>query len=119
MQQCWNLDALAAEYRTFVRRFRPVVAQFSDRDADAQQCFVVRTLIIHAFRRVILHDPQLPAKLLPARWPARDAYTLCRDFYRLTHKRAEAHLASTLDSGRGILPAAAPYFHRRFGGLGR
>jgi phenylacetic acid degradation operon negative regulatory protein len=121
VRQCWNLGALAAEYRSFVRRFRPVVAQFSDRDADAdaEQCFVVRTLLIHAFRRVILHDPQLPSKLLPVRWPAHDAYRLCRDFYRLTHKRAEAHLALTLDIEGGVLPAAAAYFHRRFGGLGQ
>jgi phenylacetic acid degradation operon negative regulatory protein len=119
VSQCWDLDALAAEYRAFIRRFQPVVAEFSGRDADAQQCFVVRTLLIHAFRRMSLHDPQLPAKLLPPSWPGPDAYALCRDFYRLTHKRAEAHLASTLHTGRGVFPPAAPYFHQRFGGLGR
>jgi phenylacetic acid degradation operon negative regulatory protein len=119
VRRCWDLDALAAEYRTFIRRFQPVVAQFSGRDADAEQCFVVRTLLIHAFRRVSLHDPQLPAKLLPASWPGPDAYALCRDFYRLTHKRAEAHLASTLHSERRVFPTAAPYFHQRFGGLRR
>lgn len=119
VRQCWDLDGLAAEYRTFMRRFRPVVAEFSGRDAEAQQCFVVRTLLIHAFRRVSLHDPQLPARLLPAGWPGPDAYALCRDFYRLTHKRAEAHLVSTLHAERGTFPPAAPYFHQRFGGLGR
>jgi len=119
VRQCWDLDAVAAEYRTFMRRFQPVVAEFAGRDADAEQCFVVRTLLIHAFRRVTLHDPQLPAKLLPARWPGPDAYALCRDFYRLTHQRAEAHVASTLHTERGVLPPAAPYFYQRFGGLRR
>jgi phenylacetic acid degradation operon negative regulatory protein len=119
LRQCWDLDAIASEYRTFMHRFQPVVTEFAGRDADAEQCFVVRTLLIHAFRRVTLHDPQLPPKLLPARWPGPDAYALCRDFYRLTHQRAEAHLASTLHTEGGVLPPAAPYFYRRFGGLRR
>jgi len=117
VRQCWDLDAVAVEYRTFMRRFQTVVTEFARRDADAEQCFVVRTLLIHAFRRVTLHDPQLPPKLLPARWPGPDAYALCRDFYRLTHKRAEAHLASILHTEGGGFPPAAAYFHQRFGGL--
>jgi len=119
LRECWNLDGLAAEYRAFMRRFEPVIAEFSGRNADAQQSFIVRTLLIHAFRRVILHDPQLPVDLLPPRWPGSAAYALCCNFYRLTHKRAEAHLAATLTSERGALPPAAAYFHRRFGGLER
>jgi len=77
----------------------------------------VRTLLIHEFRRVSLHDPQLPAALLPADWPGPAAYVLCRNFYRRTHRCAEQHLAATLETGRGALSPAAPYFYERFGGL--
>jgi phenylacetic acid degradation operon negative regulatory protein len=55
--------------------------------------------------------------MLPGRWHARDAYALCRDFYRLTYRSAEQHLAATLATDGGVLPPAAPYFYRRFGGL--
>ncbi len=115
---CWDLAGLAAEYRRFVARFAPVLEGFgASTDLDPEQCFIVRTLLIHAFRRVTLHDPQLPAKLLPASWPAPAAYSLCRDFYRLTHKSAERHLVATLETRDGPLPPAAPYFYARFGGL--
>ena len=67
----------------------------------------MRTLLIHEFRRVSLHDPQLPAALLPADWPGPAAYGLCRDFYRRTHQCAEQHLAATLETRRGALPPAA------------
>ena len=77
----------------------------------------MRCLLIHAFRRVTLHDPQLPPALLPQRWPAAAAYALCRDFYRKTQKSAEQHLLSTLDTQGGSLPPAAAYFYDRFGGL--
>ena len=80
-------------------------------------CFCLRTLLIHEFRRVTLHDPQLPAELLPSNWPESAAYALCRELYRLTHERAERHLAVTLENSRGALRSAAPYFYKRFGGL--
>ena len=34
-----------------------------------EQAFVIRTLLIHAYRRVQLHDPMLPIELLPDPWP--------------------------------------------------
>jgi len=118
LQQYWDLGSLDAGYRRFIGRFRRVVELFRDDPLpDPGQCFVVRTLLIHEYRRVTLHDPQLPPAMLPARWHARDAYALCRDFYRLTHRCAEQHLAATLEAGSGPLPPAAPYFYQRFGGL--
>ena len=117
-QGLWDLRAIGAEYGAFVARFGEVIRVFErSRSLDPEQCFVVRTLLIHDFRRVSLHDPQLPAELLPARWPAPAAYGLCRDFYRLSYRRAERHLAATLESESGPLPHAAGYFYRRFGGL--
>jgi phenylacetic acid degradation operon negative regulatory protein len=118
LRQYWDLKSLDADYRRFIARFRRVVERFRDDPApDPGQCFVVRTLLIHEFRRVTLHDPQLPPAMLPASWHAPDAYALCRDFYRLTHRCAEQHLAATLAPDGGPLPPAADYFYRRFGGL--
>jgi phenylacetic acid degradation operon negative regulatory protein len=118
----WDLDGVAADYRRFIARFGGVIQRFRQSGDDAHdpaQSFVVRTLLIHAYRRVLLRDPQLPAALLPLDWPGAAAYALCRDFYRLTHRAAERHLLATLRTERGTLPAAAPGFYRRFGGLER
>src|SRR5574337_1045965 len=84
---------------------------------DAGQCFIVRTLLVHAYRRVLLRDPQLPAALLPADWPGSAAYALTRDFYRLTHAVAERHLAAAFAAAGETLPRADPAFYQRFGGL--
>ncbi|HUH93181.1 MAG TPA: phenylacetic acid degradation operon negative regulatory protein PaaX [Casimicrobiaceae bacterium] len=114
----WDLARVAAEYRAFLRRFGAIARQaLAVRALDRQQAFLVRTLLIHAFRRVTLHDPQLPAELSPPRWPAPQAYALCRDLYRVTSRAAEAHLAATLGTEHEPLRPAAPYFCRRFGGL--
>ena len=116
-RDCWDLKSVAAAYRGFVAHFKGVaLALADDADPTPQQCFVLRTLLIHEFRRVTLHDPQLPVELLPSNWPEAAGYALCRDLYRLTHERAEQHLAVMLENTRGD-GAAAPAFYGRFGGL--
>jgi phenylacetic acid degradation operon negative regulatory protein len=120
VDQAWNLAALARDYRRFLALFGGVIERFRIRGAEAsdpQQCLVVRMLLIHAFRRVLLRDPQLPPALLPLDWPGAAAHALTRDFYRLTLKRAEAHLAATLGSSQEPWPPANRDFYQRFGGL--
>ena len=92
-----------------IERFR------SDDALDPEECFVVRTLLIHAYRRVLLRDPLLPAALLPLDWPGAAAHALCRDFYRLTRRAAEQHLAATLGAPGEPLPPADSAFDARFG----
>jgi len=88
------------------------------RNLDPEQCFVVRTLLMHEFRRTLLRDPQLPDQLLPHDWPGNAARQLCHELYVLTHREAENHLMTVLETANGRLPEAAPYFYERFGGLG-
>jgi phenylacetic acid degradation operon negative regulatory protein len=117
VQNAWDLKALSADYRRFLARFGAVIERFrAGREPDPAQSFIVRTLLIHAYRRVLLRDPLLPAALLPLDWPGAAAYALCRDFYRLTHRYAERHLAATLTDD-GAWPPANEAFYARFGGL--
>lgn len=117
VRQAWDLDRLEADYRAFLGRFRPVLQAMQGRaDADPERSFVVRTLLIHEYRRVTLRDPQLPPELLPAGWSGAAARMLTRNLYALTQQAAEAHLHATLDTPDGPLPPAAPYFYERFGG---
>lgn len=118
VNHAWDLASLATDYRRFLARFGAVIDRFRGNDSPSpEQCFVVRTLLIHAYRRVLLRDPLLPAVLLPLDWPGAAAYALCRDFYRLTHRHAERHLAVTLGSASWPWPPANAAFMERFGGL--
>jgi phenylacetic acid degradation operon negative regulatory protein len=77
----------------------------------------MRSLLIHAYRRVQLHDPMLPLALLPQPWPGSDAYALAQAIYRLVWARAEEHLMQVLRREDGAAPAADAGFYDRFGGL--
>jgi phenylacetic acid degradation operon negative regulatory protein len=118
VEECWNLGRVAAEYQTFIDRFRTVArALRSAAVLDPEQCFVVRTLLMHEFRRVQLRDPQLPRQLLPADWPGDTARVLCRDIYQLCQQKTEEHLMTVLETADGPLPRVAQSFYSRFGGI--
>ncbi len=66
-QSSWNLDDIDARYASFVERFRPLIAAYGRSSAvEPRTAFLVRTLLIQEYRKVLLRDPQLPDELLPA-----------------------------------------------------
>ncbi|MCP4327877.1 MAG: phenylacetic acid degradation operon negative regulatory protein PaaX [Alphaproteobacteria bacterium] len=118
VRQCWDIEQLEDGYRGFLERFRPLLQSIHGNERpDPQSCFLIRTLLIHEYRRVLLRDPQLPDELLQSGWSGTAARLLCRNLYRLTQHPAERHLMSVLETADGPLPEAAPYFFDRFGGL--
>ncbi len=117
VHECWGLKGIADDYRGFIERFRPVLrAMKRATSLGPEQCFQVRTLLIHEFRRVQLRDPQLPKQLLAADWPGDSARQMCRELYAVTQCGAEQHLMDVLETMDGPLPEPAPYFYGRFGG---
>lgn len=116
----WNLDEIDARYVAFVKRFRPVyrAAAGKSRLTD-KSAFLIRTLLIQEYRKVLLRDPWLPAELLPADWHGAAAYQLCRNLYRAVHEQADAWLDEVMETADGPLPPPSRSFLQRFGGLGR
>ena len=89
--QCWNLDTLAAQYRQFSRQFGPL-GKLLDDPLGPADAFAARMLLLHTWRRIVLHDPQLPVPMLPERWPGHAARTLCGQIYWKLFDASEQHL---------------------------
>ena len=90
----WDLEDLGLRYQRFVAplRQRAGGAQASSR-YRALDGFLVRTLLIHEYRRLHLRDPLLPAQLLRPNWPGAQAAKLCRDIYARVFGPSEAYLS--------------------------
>ncbi|MDO8038659.1 phenylacetic acid degradation operon negative regulatory protein PaaX [Janthinobacterium sp. SUN137] len=115
---CWDLSEVIAGYQKFIASFQPLLTLLQEAPVfDAEQAFVIRSLLTHAYRRVQLHDPQLPVELLPEPWPGTQAYALARDLYRITYAAAEEHILATLRREDAQAPDVEPWFYERFGGL--
>jgi phenylacetic acid degradation operon negative regulatory protein len=112
----WPLHRTADAYLKFMKTFEPLRgwigrrARLSDTDA-----FTARILMIHHYRRVVLHDPLLPVVLLPSDWPGRAARQLCREIYRGLVSASEQWLDRNGSNETGRLPAAGDELAQRFG----
>ncbi len=93
MIQFWTLDEVRDRYRRFLDRFRALHQQLGRTALRPQQAYQIQTLLIHAFRRTTLHDPRLPAALLPGDWPGRAAFELCQRLYAITSPLALDYLS--------------------------
>jgi phenylacetic acid degradation operon negative regulatory protein len=114
----WDLEDLGLRYQRFVKRFERVLAVLQDvRALDHQASFIVRTLLIHEYRRLHLRDPLLPPRLLHANWPGAQAAALCRDIYARVFAASEAHLSRVAAQLDGPLPPPDASVMQRFGGI--
>ena len=118
LAQGWDLRELGRGYARFVKRFAPVERALARTALTAQAAFLVRTLLIHEYRKVHLQDPLLPPVLLPPGWVGATAYELCRRLYGRVFSRAEAHLDAVAHRLHEPLPAASAAAHERFGTRG-
>jgi len=118
VREGWDLSGVMDSYRRFIADFTPLHELLQAGEApEPQAAFVMRSLLIHAYRRVQLHDPMLPLALLPQPWPGSEAYALAQAIYRLVWAPAEAHLMQVLRREDAGAPEADASFYARFGGL--
>ncbi|GAA1855047.1 PaaX family transcriptional regulator [Myceligenerans crystallogenes] len=86
----WDLDALAGGYRRFTERWS--AAPGPRDDALARQL-----LLTAGWLTLIRQDPRLPARYLPADWPAAGAQELFRRLHAELDPRAERLAREVLD----------------------
>ncbi len=113
----WNLERLAGVYADFVDRYQPVLDQLrtdANNEIDDQSAFLLRILLIHDYRRLLLRDPELPDVLLPSDWPGQKARLLCKELYRRLLAPSERHLDAHFQLASGQTPPASRLIHERF-----
>jgi phenylacetic acid degradation operon negative regulatory protein len=113
----WDLADLGKRYRRFVQRFERALEPLSRMSIEPEAAFVLRTLLIHEYRRLHLRDPLLPQRLLPANWPGTRAAVLCRQIYVHVFAASEIYLSTCASRLNGALPPPDPTVMQRFGGL--
>jgi phenylacetic acid degradation operon negative regulatory protein len=114
----WNLAKLGAEYQSFLDRYRPVLRYLSGNGApDPERAFLLRTLLIHDYRRILLRDPELPIDMLPIDWAGFNAHNVTADIYKCIGAGSANWFSDTMENAMGSLPPADSVFFRRYGGI--
>jgi phenylacetic acid degradation operon negative regulatory protein len=113
----WDLGQIARRYRRFRDSFAPVQAAVRESDAlPPQAAFLVRTLLVHEYRKIHLQDPLLPPPLLPTEWVGAEAYELTARLYAAVFATAERFLTEIGRTITGSMPPPGAEVHARFGG---
>lgn len=118
VRMSWRLDELAGRLQQFITRFAVFEGLLAAMPVlDPRDAFVLRTLLIHEYRRLLLKSTELPPVLLPAQWPGHAARDLTAALYRRLHAPASSYCQSALENALGPLPPPSTAFLTRFGGL--
>ena len=79
-------------YESFVEKWDSAAATSIENGQDA---FLVRTMMVHDFRRARLADPDLPVAILPNGWAGRDAYRRAANVFAAVDEAANTWLAES------------------------
>lgn len=79
----WQLEDLQQRYDEFTAWLNQLQQVLEDRrNADPQTLLLLRVLLIHEFRRILLTDPELPVDMLPEDWQGESAKIQTATLYR-------------------------------------
>ncbi|HLW47475.1 MAG TPA: PaaX family transcriptional regulator C-terminal domain-containing protein [bacterium] len=115
VERCWDLDAIAARYRRFIRSVHPRAEVLRRRlrggGLSDAKCFAEKIWLVHEYRKFLFVDPGLPDELLRGRRPDREAAALFRRMYAMLAPRADRFVVGVTnaarDTGRARRAAAA------------
>jgi len=118
VRQCFNLGRLYQDYREFVDRFGPLARALEKGDSsnrtDPLSAFVLRVMLIHQYRRILLRDPDLPEALLPREWLGLRAQQICSTIYRAIFNASEQHIRAICENREGPFGPTTQEYILRF-----
>ena len=113
--EAWKLDMLNQRYARFMNDFSGFGADPESLSGLSNaDCFALRTLLIHDYRRILLKDPHLPAEFLPPDWAGEAAREQCAALYHALARRTDGHVAGLMETFSGDQPALSEAYAKRF-----
>ena len=116
VRERWNLNEVAELYQSFLDTWSSI-PDFLDTPkspVDGHTEFLLRILLIHDYRRILLRDPELPTEMLPTPWIGFESQELTATIYKRVAGDSARWLAGNVENEWGALPMADDSFNRRY-----
>lgn len=115
----WDFPLLRSRYLGFVADTAALLDELWDRGSTITpaEAFVIRTYLIHDYRRIVAASPMLPVGLRARDSACAKARYMIREIYDFLVPASEEFLSSVLETTEGKVPPLDPSFFERFDGL--
>lgn len=114
----WDMKDVEQRYQDFITKFRRVFSLKTPIDQfTPKQCFMLRILLIHEYRRALLFDPKLGNELISIDWLGKAASSLVESIYASIHHSANDYVRDNLLTVGGNTPKLDKFYFNRFGGI--
>jgi phenylacetic acid degradation operon negative regulatory protein len=115
----WQLSELENSYRDFLDFYRPICQQLLNQQDKSEplnitDCFLIRAILIHDYRRILLRDPDFPQEMLTQGWVGYEANDLVKKVYKMLVEPSTAYIEQNMKNAQGKLPEASNKFYQRF-----
>ncbi|PHR83780.1 MAG: phenylacetic acid degradation operon negative regulatory protein PaaX [Colwellia sp.] len=115
----WKLSELETSYRDFLNFHRPLCHLLLNKHNKSEQLstteyFLLRVILIHDYRRILLRDPDFPQAMLKQGWVGYEAHDLVKRMYKVLGEPSTAYIEENMENAQGKLPEASNKFYQRF-----
>ena len=111
----WKLDELRYRYREFTALYGKAQELLSGIPQPLpHSIFLLRILLVHEYRRILLKDPELPAAMLPADWEGYAAQSLSAEIYRQLATATSKWASTNLLNASGKMKGSVVSLKNRF-----
>jgi phenylacetic acid degradation operon negative regulatory protein len=118
IKSSFNVFAMKEEYQEHIDFFKGILksAESSAQKSD-EACFLIRLLLIHKYRRILMREPEIPHELMPAECLSHEAREITERLYKLICNQAEDYFMEIAESESVNLPEVNAEYFTRFGGI--
>lgn len=110
----WNIKQLEQDYTQFISDYQSIADYVASQSLSSKQSFLLRTLLVHEYRRILLKDHELPQDMLPSSWAGYKAQHMVAAMYEQLAKPSINYITQHLANAEGGLPTEDSAFWQRF-----
>lgn len=115
ISQCIDLSPSNEKYTDLINDFQGILkAAKRESDLDPVLCFLVKTLLIHRFRHILLKEAELPKELLAKNAISRRARAMVGELYQEIQGPADNYFTEISETEGGTFSEATDSYYNRF-----
>ncbi|WP_022951195.1 PaaX family transcriptional regulator [Leucothrix mucor] len=114
ISQCFDLSDSSQQYSLLIDDFQPLLDSCGDvATLEPKLCFLIKTLLMHRYRHILLKEPDLPDELLPSDAVSRRARKVTGQLYKILQPAADLYFSEICEQDGSVYPPPpASYFER-------